>query len=133
MFRRGLEVLVRAQQRDFVAQTKLRNERIDGSDLHSGPTAGISQFCSCNMILPSWLDQRQRRKPLDDLCAGLRTGEALEQFLQDKARGDDDVRPKQCFFQMLNFWFRSLSVPAKGQGPDASVDQERHERDRSAL
>ena len=116
-----------------MAQTKLGNECVDGSHLHATPAACISKLCSCNVIFPSWLDQRQRGEPLDDLCAGLRAGEPLKQLLQDKPSRDHDTCPQQCFFQVSNFRLRSVGIPAKGQRPDARIDEECHERDRSAL
>ena len=54
-----------------MAQAELGNECVDGSDLNPAPPACVSQLCRSNVIFPSWLDQRQRGKPLDDLRTGL--------------------------------------------------------------
>ena len=133
MLRRRLEVFVGTQQRELMAQTELGNECGDGSHLHADPAACILELCSGNVIFSSRLDQRQRGESLDDLCAGLRAGKSLKQFLQDKPRHDHDICPQQCFFQVLNFRLRSVGILAKGQRPDARIDEECHERDRSAL
>ena len=116
-----------------MTQTKLGNDCVDRSDLHPGSSACIPQFCGGNVIVSGGLDQGQRSKPLDDLRAGFRARKSLKQFLQDETCRDDDVRTKQRFLEVLNFRFRRLSVPAKGQGPNTCIDKQCHERDRSAL
>lgn len=85
------------------------------------------------MILPLRLKQRKGRKPCNDLSAGFRTREALQEFLQHKAGRNDDIRSQQGFLQLLNLWLGCRCVTPKRQRPNACVDQQRHVRDRSAL
>ena len=116
-----------------MTQTKLGNDRVDRSDLHSRSAACIPEFCSGDMILSGRLNQRQRSEPLDDLRAGFRARESLKKLLQDEACRHDDIRTEQCFLQVLNCRFRRLGIPAKGQRPNAGIDEQCHERERSAL
>ena len=128
-----LEVFVRTQKCEFVAQAELGNDRVDGPDLNTGSAACVSQVCRGNVIFPNGLDQGQRGETLDDLCACLRAREPLKQFLQDQPCRHYDVCAKQRLLQVLNFWLGRPSVPAKSQRPNACIDKKCHERDRSAL
>lgn len=116
-----------------MSHAELSNQGVDGSHLNPGSSTCISQFCRCNVVFASRLDERQRCKSLNDLCAGPGTGETLKKLLQDQARRDDDVGTQKRLLQMLNLRFRRLNVPAKRQGPNARVDEQSHVRDRSAL
>ena len=43
------------------------------------------------MVFAIWLQQGQRCEALNDLCAGLRSGESLKQFLENQPGRDDDI------------------------------------------
>lgn len=112
---------------------ELRNQGIDGAELDTCPATGVSHTGRSHMVFPVRLNQCQRGEPLHDLIACLGTCEALKQFLQHQAGGDDNLRASKCFLQRLHFGFFNLDVTPEGKRPDAGIDQERHLRDRSAL
>lgn len=81
MLRGMYEVLISAQENQFVPDAELRNERVDRTKLHTRSATGISKACCGNMVCALGLDQCERREALDYLLARLGAGEALEQFL----------------------------------------------------
>jgi len=80
------KVVVGRKQRQSVTDAELREQGIDGADLHPGATAAVSQLRGVDVILPIRCEERQRCEPIDDVFACTRTGEALQQFLQDQPR-----------------------------------------------
>ena len=46
------KVVVGRQQRQFVTNAELREQGVDGANLHTGATAAIAQFRGVNVILP---------------------------------------------------------------------------------
>jgi hypothetical protein len=83
------EVLVGSQHRQPVANAKLRQYGIDRADLQASPPTPISEFRRIDVILAVRRQKRQCREPLDDVFARPRTGEALQQFLQNEAGRDE--------------------------------------------
>gem|GEM_PF-4254948 len=80
------KVVVGRQQRQSVTDAELREQSVDGADLHTGATAAITQFRGVNMILPVRGEERQGREPVDDVFTRTRTCEPLQQFLQNQSR-----------------------------------------------
>ena len=72
---------------------QLREQRIDGANLNSGSTTGVSQRSGEDVVFAVGLEQRKCSKALDDLRAGFRPGETLQQLLQYEPRGHDDISP----------------------------------------
>jgi len=133
MLRSVCKVLIGAQQDKLVADAEMRDERVDRPDLHAGPSARVSDACRANMVFAVWLDQCERREPLDDLRACLGARKALEQLLQDEACCHDDVGSGKRFLECLHLRFFNLDIASEGERPDARIDEERHLRERSAL
>ena len=82
---------------------QLREQRVDGAELDAGPTAEVAQFRGPDVVLPVGLKQRKGGEPLDDLLLGLGSREALQQLLENQARGDDDIRTEEGFPEPLHF------------------------------
>ena len=133
MLRGVCEIEVGAQQNEIVPDAELPDECVDGTDLHTCPTAQIPEPCGGNVVLAIGLDQCQRGKSLDDLAACFCARKSLQQFLQDDACGDDKVCSGQSVLECLYLWQFNLDIPSESERPDARVDEERHLRDRSAL
>jgi hypothetical protein len=127
------EILIGAQQNDFVSDAQLRDQRVDCANLHARSTAQIPEMGRGNMVPSVWLYQCQRRETLDDFCACLGAREALEKFLQHQPRGDDDVGASEGFLEGLNLGHFNLDIASECQRPDARIDEKRHLRERSAL
>lgn len=102
---------------------KLSKQRIDSAHLYPCSAANVPDSCRADMVVPVWLYERQSRKPLDDLRLRLRSGEALQQFLEDKAGSDDDVVSQKCVSEGLNLGLACFCVSTQREGPDARVDQ----------
>ncbi len=78
------KVSVGRQHRQVVAETELRQQRIDGADLTAAASAFISQFGRIDMVAPVGNQQWQSGKPVEDLCAVPWSGETLQKFLQNE-------------------------------------------------
>ena len=74
-----------------MTNAQLREQRVDCADLQVGAAAAISQFRGVDVILPIRGQERQGRKPLDDLFARPRAGKTLQQLLQDQAARYDGI------------------------------------------
>lgn len=72
-----------------MTNTELCNRSVNRTELHPGTTTSIAQICSVDMILAVRGEERQGRKPVDDVLARTRAGKSLKQFLQDET-GDYD-------------------------------------------
>jgi hypothetical protein len=57
MFGNMPKIVVIREQSEVVADTKLRQKRIDCACLNPGPSAAVSQICRANVILTIW-DQK---------------------------------------------------------------------------
>ncbi len=128
------KVFVGRQQRQLVAYAKLSKQGIDSAHLYARSAADVPDSCRANVIVPVWLYEWESSKPLNDLCLRLRSGEALEKFLEDESRSDNDLVSQECVFKGLNLGRTRFSVSPQRQGPDTRVDEDRHaRRERSAL
>src|SRR5258708_23575651 len=81
------KVLVRREQRKFVTNTELCEQRIDSADLHPAATAAVSQLRGIDVVLAVGRNDRQRGESIDADFACTRTSKPLQQFLQDQSRG----------------------------------------------
>lgn len=85
------KVFVRGEKHQIVAQTQLGKQCVNGADLDPCLTTCVAQGCRINMVFAIWLEQRQGGKAFDDLGLRLGAREALQEFLENQARGDDDL------------------------------------------
>ena len=85
------------------------------------------------MVFAIRLQQRKRCEALNDLCAGLRSGESLEQLLENQAGRDDNIGAHEGVLEQVNFRFRARGIAAQCERPNARVNEQSHERERSAL
>jgi hypothetical protein len=127
------EVLVCAQERQLVPNAQLRQQRVDGADLHTRSSASVAQHSGGNVILAIGLKQRKRGKTLDDLSLSLRPRESLKQLLQHQASRHYNISAYQRVFERVHRGLRGLGVTSQCQRPNAGVHHQRHVRDRSAL
>ena len=65
------EVDVGGQNSQLVTDAQLSQQRVDCSRLNTTPAAQIAQFCGGDVIFPVGVEERERRKALDDLPSGL--------------------------------------------------------------
>jgi len=72
MVRNVTEILVRRQHRQVMADAQLSQERIDCSDLHAISPAAIPERRRRDVIVAVRHEQRDGRKPVKNLIAGLR-------------------------------------------------------------
>jgi hypothetical protein len=78
------KVLVTRQHQQFVANTELRQECVNGSNLYAFLPALVPQHRGRHVIFTIRHDQRNRRKSIDDLLLRLGTVESLEQLLKNE-------------------------------------------------
>lgn len=89
------EILISAQQGKIMADTQLRNQRIDRPDLNARTAAGVAKPRSGYVVIAVRLHQGQRRETIHDLRTRFGPAEPLEQLLQYKPCGDDNIIARQ--------------------------------------
>jgi hypothetical protein len=83
------KISISRQHGKAVAQTELRQQRLDGADLNAAAPEFVSQFGCVDVVSPVSNQERQRREPIEDLHTVLRSGKALQKLLQNKAGGHE--------------------------------------------
>lgn len=78
MSRDVTEIVICREQHKFVADTELREERIDCADLDALLPACVAQSSRRDVIFTVGNDQRERCEAVDYLLLGFRSREALE-------------------------------------------------------
>ncbi len=127
------EVGIRRQQSQLVAYAQLAQQRVDGPDLNPRPPANVADIRSINIVLPIRHQERQGSKSPHDVLAGTRASKALQQFLQHEASSDKRVTAVDRGSKCQHLGAGNRSVPAKGERPNAGVDEQSNLRERSAL
>lgn len=91
MSRRVLEVAVSAEELEIARDAELRDKRVDGADLYAGASTPVSEISRRDVVVSTGLNIRQRSEPAANL--GLRAvgQEPLEELLNDKAGGYDQL------------------------------------------
>src|ERR1035438_10819422 len=84
-------------------------------------------------ILPVRGKEREGRKPVDNVLTRTRTGEPLQQFLQNQSSGHNGFATFEGATQRPYLWTIGRLVATEGERPDAGIDEQRHRRERSAL
>lgn len=128
-----LEVLISAEERQAVAHTEFRYERINCTDLDSGASARVAQRCSLDVVVPVRNQKRHSGKALENLCTCLRSGEALQQLLENESGSENSFASGKGLSQSGNMRACLRRVPPKRQRPHTGVDEQAHLRERSAL
>lgn len=116
-----------------MSNAKLCNQRVDRPHLNSRAPAKVAKIRGINVILPIWSQHRQCGKLFDQLLMRSWTRKALQQFLQNKPRGDDGVASLERGTQGLNLRRRQIGIAAKRKRPYAGIDKKGHPRERSRL
>ena len=72
------EVLAGRQHRELVTDAELCEQRVEGTDLHTGPTTAVAQLRGSDVILPVRAEERQAaflvRSPLTSRARSIRSG-----------------------------------------------------------
>jgi hypothetical protein len=118
-----MEVLVGREHQEFMSQAKPCQQRVDSAELQALSATGIAQLGRLDVIVPVRHDARQSREPVDDLAPRLRSGEALQQFLQHEASGYQRIATLERARQFQNFRHVDGRVAPQCQRPDARVDE----------
>ena len=127
------KVSIGRQHRQIVAETELRQQRIDRTDLNAASPASVSQFGSFYVVAPVGNQQRQRREPIEDLRPVARSGEALQKLLQNEPGGDEFLAGFDGTDQFASFDCRNGRVAPKGERPDTGINKDAQRRERSDL
>lgn len=83
------KISVGREHRHVVADTKLRQEGVDRSDLYAAPPAAVSQVCGPDVIVTVRYDQRQRGEPIQYLSPISRARKALKKLLENETGRQD--------------------------------------------
>ena len=128
-----LEVVVGTQQGEIVPNAQLSEQRVDGADLNARSAACVPKIGRCDMVFAIGLKQGKRGEAFNDLCARLGSGESLKQFLENQPGRDNDIGAHEGVLEQVDFRLRGRGIAAQGERPNAGVDQQRHDLERSAL
>jgi hypothetical protein len=101
--------------------------------LNSALTAAGVKLGGGDMILAIRYQKGKSRKPGNDLFPGFRSLEALQQFLEHEAAGDNTLGSLECADKQPNRGYVGRLIPAQKQGPYARIDEQAQRRDRSDL
>jgi hypothetical protein len=127
------KVSIGSQHGETMAQTELREERVDGANLNTAASAFVSQFGCVHMVSPLGNQERQRSKPIEDLHTVPRSGKALQKLLHNEAGGHKLLAGFDGANQFDPFARQGGRIASESQRPDAGIDQEAQRRERSAL
>ena len=127
------KIVVGRQQHQRVTDAELGNHGVNRADLQPGPTTAVAQLCGVDMNLAVRSYERQGRKPVNDVFTCTRAGKPLQQFLQDETCGHDSFATFESVAQYAHLGSSGGLVAAECERPDASIDEQRHRRERSAL
>ena len=133
MRRSQKEVVIGGEHRQLVTNAELRKHGVNRADLQSCATTTISQLRGIDVILPVRRQKRQGRESIDDVFARPRTGESLQQFLQDQSSGDDGATTFKGIAQGTHLRSRGGAAASQRKRPHAGIDEQIHLRERSAL
>jgi hypothetical protein len=79
------EVAVGREQRQIMADAQLGQQSIDSADLYPTPPAIVPQLGGPDMIVAIGTQEWKRGKSIEYSAPSLRSREALQQLLKDKA------------------------------------------------
>ena len=116
-----------------MANAKPGQERVDGSHLKPFSPTPISEVCRLDIVGAIRDQEGKGIEVLKDCLSGLRSGEALQELLENEAGGDHQPATLQGVTQCVNLRLIRGSVPAKGVRPHARVHEKAHGLERSAL
>ena len=106
-----------------MSQTELDEHGVDGSNLDTVTPASVADFGSFCVVFPIRLQEAQRAEPFDQLATRFGACKALKKLLQHEACGQDLVGPIESVPKCVDFGLSSENVPAKGERPDAGIDE----------
>jgi hypothetical protein len=85
------EIPVGREHGQLMIDTELREQSVDGPQLHAGAAASVAKRRGLNMIVPIRHEKGKSRKALDDVLSRPRAGKPLQQLLKDDAGRHNEV------------------------------------------
>ncbi len=128
-----LEIPVSTEHHELVPNAKLREKRIDRSDLKAAAAALVTKVCSSNVIFALGHDQWKGSESIQDLRSRFRAAESLEKFLKNQASGKDRSLALEGLGQEVHARIAVTPIPAQGERPDTCINEDLQLRDRAAL
>ena len=116
-----------------MADTKLGKQSVYRAYLHAGAATMVAQFSGIDVVRSIRPKTRQRAEAINDVFARARPGKSLQQFLQNQPSGDDHLTAFEGLVQFYNLGDRRTRIAAKCERPNAGIDKQGQDRERSAL
>jgi hypothetical protein len=116
-----------------VPDTKLRQERIDRSDLKATAATVVAKVRSGSVVFALRHDQRERSESIEDLRSRFRAAESLEKLLKNQTGGEDRSFALKSLGQEVHARIAVKPIPAQGKRPDTGINEDLQLRDRAAL
>ena len=133
MLRHAAEVLVRGQQGQTMADAEPGDESVDRPGLHAPASAQVPERGCLDVVFQVGAEKRQGAKAREDLISRAGPAESLEDLLEDESRRDDEFAPFEGVRERGNFGNIGGLIAPHRKRPDARVDEEFHDRERSVL
>ena len=126
------KVVVSREHRQLVADAELGQQGVDRPQLDATTAAPIPEVGRGDVVVAVGNQERQRRETIEDRVARLGSLESLQQLLEDETGREDrseafERRPQVRDGRMVRM------VPSQRMRPDAGIDEQVHDRERSAL
>ena len=86
-----------------MADAEVSNQGVDRSDLDSFAAAIVAQLSSLDVVVDLGGEHGQQGEVPNDLLSGRRPLKALEQFLKNQSRRDDDLAPFEAGLEEYYF------------------------------
>jgi hypothetical protein len=128
-----LEVAVGRQKLKAMADRKACKEGVDRADLDAVTAAMVPERRGLDVILDLGHEDRQDPEFREDSLSLRRPVESLKELLDHEARRDEHVLPREAPVESSHFRSRGRRRAPQRQRPDAGVDENVHDRERSAL
>ena len=116
-----------------MVETELRQKRVDGSDLDAGATTSIPQLRGRDVVVSIWNQERQGRKPIQDLRPRPWAREPLQKLLQDETRRENRLAGLEGTNQLAHFLSRRGRIASQRERPHTRIDEQVQARERSDL
>ena len=129
----ALKIPITRQQQQAVADTQLRQERIDRANLNAMTTAGVAKRRRIDVIGSIGHEEGKCGEPIQNQLTRFWSREALQQLLQYQACRQDRFAVLNRLNQDGDLRSRRRPITSQRKRPDACINEETQLRERSDL
>ena len=116
-----------------MTDAELRAESVDRPGRHASAPAQVPERGCFDVILQIGTEQGKRTEARENPIPLAGPVKPLEEFLEDEARRDDEFAPFEGTREGRDLGKIRGMIAPQGEGPDARIDEQLHDRERSDL